>query len=138
MSWFSINIRVCVLIYVFHVAFICRRATMQHDKHLSFLGLVAQELRSKREKGTSPCMAFYNASFSFSFSTFFQQIMAPIITPEVTSSIQWLAQMNVNVELEAVRKSTIIGTIGEKTPISNRIYDMHTDIHPNRSQDKQC
>lgn len=35
--------RVCVFVYyVFHVAFICRRATMQHDKHLAFLGLVAQ------------------------------------------------------------------------------------------------
>lgn len=43
--------------------------------------------------------------------------MAPIITPEVTSSIQWLAQMNVDVELDACRKSTIIGTIGKTSRI---------------------
>ncbi|KAJ8661345.1 pyruvate kinase [Lichtheimia ornata] len=40
--------------------------------------------------------------------------MAPI-TPEITSSMHWLSQMDVNVEPTITRKSTIIGTIGPKT-----------------------
>ncbi|KAI9322916.1 pyruvate kinase [Dichotomocladium elegans] len=41
--------------------------------------------------------------------------MAPLLTPEVTSSVQWLAQMNVDIESPAARKSSIIGTIGPNT-----------------------
>lgn len=40
--------------------------------------------------------------------------MAPVVTPEVTSNIQWVAQMNVDVEPAAGRKTTLIGTIGKK------------------------
>ncbi|KAG2228180.1 hypothetical protein INT45_009227 [Circinella minor] len=41
--------------------------------------------------------------------------MAPVVTPEITSSVHWLSQMNVDVEPTAGRKSSIIGTIGPKT-----------------------
>ncbi|KAI9481509.1 MAG: pyruvate kinase [Benjaminiella poitrasii] len=40
--------------------------------------------------------------------------MAPI-TPEITSNIQWISQMSVDVESTAGRKTSIIGTIGPKT-----------------------
>lgn len=39
--------------------------------------------------------------------------MAPVITPEITSNIQWVSQMNVDVEPKHGRKTTIIGTIGK-------------------------
>lgn len=41
--------------------------------------------------------------------------MAPLVTPEITSNIQWISQMNVDVEPTAGRKTTIIGTIGKVT-----------------------
>ncbi|KAI8362687.1 pyruvate kinase [Choanephora cucurbitarum] len=41
--------------------------------------------------------------------------MAPILNPEMTSNIQWVANMNVDVECTAGRKTSIIGTIGPKT-----------------------
>ncbi|KAI8375915.1 pyruvate kinase [Radiomyces spectabilis] len=40
--------------------------------------------------------------------------MSPIV-PEITSNIQWISQMDVDVEPTAGRKSTIIGTIGPNT-----------------------
>ncbi|KAI7899861.1 pyruvate kinase [Cokeromyces recurvatus] len=40
--------------------------------------------------------------------------MAPL-TPEITSNIQWISQMSVDVESTAGRKTSIIGTIGPKT-----------------------
>lgn len=57
-------------------------------------------------------------SHFFSFSSSFPIIllvnsMAPIITPEVTSNLQWVSQMNVDIEPTAGRKSSIIGTIGK-------------------------
>jgi pyruvate kinase len=39
--------------------------------------------------------------------------MAPVLTPEVTSKVQWISQMSVDVEPTAGRKTTIIGTIGK-------------------------
>lgn len=39
--------------------------------------------------------------------------MAPFITPEITSNIQWVSQMDVDVEPTAGRKTTVIGTIGK-------------------------
>ncbi|KAI8091060.1 pyruvate kinase [Gilbertella persicaria] len=41
--------------------------------------------------------------------------MSPIINSEATSNIQWIANMNVDVEPTAGRKTSIIGTIGPKT-----------------------
>ncbi|KAG1150627.1 hypothetical protein G6F37_000677 [Rhizopus arrhizus] len=41
--------------------------------------------------------------------------MAPLSKPEITSNIQWVAQMNVDVEPTHGRKTSIIGTIGPKT-----------------------
>ncbi|KAK4517203.1 uncharacterized protein ATC70_000535 [Mucor velutinosus] len=41
--------------------------------------------------------------------------MAPIVTPQITSNIQWISQMNVDVEPTAGRKTTVIGTIGPNT-----------------------
>ncbi|KAF7729938.1 Pyruvate kinase [Apophysomyces ossiformis] len=38
-----------------------------------------------------------------------------VFTPEISSNLQWVAQMNVDVEPTAGRKSSIIGTIGPKT-----------------------
>lgn len=35
------------------------------------------------------------------------------ISPEITSNIQWVAQMNVDVEPTHGRKTTVIGTIGK-------------------------
>ncbi|KAF7722723.1 Pyruvate kinase [Apophysomyces ossiformis] len=39
----------------------------------------------------------------------------PVLTPEITSNLQWKAQLDVNIEPTAGRKSSIIGTIGPKT-----------------------
>lgn len=41
--------------------------------------------------------------------------MAPIVTPQITSNIQWISQMNVDVEPTAGRKTTVIGTIGKSS-----------------------
>ncbi|RCH82379.1 Pyruvate kinase, partial [Rhizopus stolonifer] len=41
--------------------------------------------------------------------------MAPIHPVDITSNIQWVSQMNVDVEPTHGRKSSIIGTIGPKT-----------------------
>ncbi|ORZ20622.1 pyruvate kinase [Absidia repens] len=40
--------------------------------------------------------------------------MAPVV-PEITSNVQWISQMNVDIEPTAGRKSSIIGTIGPNT-----------------------
>jgi pyruvate kinase len=45
--------------------------------------------------------------------------MSPLATPEITSNIQWIAQMNVDVEPTAGRKTTVIGTIGKKSTVKN-------------------
>ncbi|KAI9023476.1 pyruvate kinase [Phycomyces nitens] len=37
------------------------------------------------------------------------------VTPEITSKLQWVSQMNVDIEPTAGRKSSIIGTIGPNT-----------------------
>ncbi|KAI9354165.1 hypothetical protein BD770DRAFT_135033 [Pilaira anomala] len=47
--------------------------------------------------------------------------MAPLVTPEITSNIQWIAQMNVDVEPTAGRKTTVIGTIGKVYYMSFKI-----------------
>ncbi|KAG0170977.1 Pyruvate kinase [Apophysomyces sp. BC1034] len=38
-----------------------------------------------------------------------------VFTPEISSNLQWVAQMNVDIEPTAGRKSSIIGTIGPNT-----------------------
>lgn len=49
--------------------------------------------------------------------------MAPVVTPEITSNIRWVAQMNVDVEPAAGRKTTVIGTIGKKIMQKNMKSD---------------
>lgn len=39
--------------------------------------------------------------------------MAAPVIPEITSNVQWISQMNVDIEPTAGRKSSIIGTIGK-------------------------
>jgi pyruvate kinase len=48
--------------------------------------------------------------------------MAPLSKPEITSNIQWVAQMNVDVEPTHGRKTSIIGTIGNTFVIITRVY----------------
>lgn len=62
--------------------------------------------------------------------------MAPLVTPEITSNIQWIAQMNVDVEPTAGRKTTVIGTIGKVKIYMS--FKKKIKLLWLRSQDKQC
>lgn len=76
----------------------------------------------KREPSLSTSFVFFSFLFFIWYTFTYHShlfllyisttIMAPI-TPEITSSMHWLSQMDVNVEPTITRKSTIIGTIGK-------------------------
>lgn len=48
--------------------------------------------------------------------------MAPIIPPQTNSNVQWISQMNVDIEPTAGRKTSIIGTIGKDNKNQGGIY----------------
>ncbi|CEG79214.1 Putative Pyruvate kinase [Rhizopus microsporus] len=50
--------------------------------------------------------------------------MAPLLTPDITSNVQWIAQMNVDVEPTHGRKTSIICTIGPKTNSVDSITEL--------------
>jgi hypothetical protein len=70
---------------------------------------------------------FLSLFFIYLFCYFkFNLTMAPVLTPEVTSNVQWISQMSVDVEPTAGRKTTIIGTIGKLLGYSHHCIFINT------------